>query len=234
MLKCISPDIGGSAARRTMAVLLALGLCGGCGRAPRRTVQGTEPANAPPATIHIDRSDNGAAPAAATEHATASVRRRLLFEASGAAGVPASLSPDGLAAARQSALLEAFRRALVAWHRDEGGDGQNFEAQFSPRLRVRHAVANGVAELFIHLSVRGSDSTIVLRDAALVHEPVEGRMLERLFAETGGRFSPVPAADGEPPGMMVARVGCYAVEGGGALATASAVNETGEGDHATP
>ncbi len=198
--------------RLSAAVLCAAVLVlpnAGCSSARR---QAKQPFGGPaPATsVRIDRTENGAALPGGRRHDASSTPNRLLFETAGVAPlIGIETTREQFAAARQAAVFDALRRAILAWRCERGLVDANFEHVFSSRMRVGHSTGPDGYDFRVHLVIRGSQQSIHLRDGSLMHPPCDTAVLDRVFAETGGTFAWLPSSS-EPPGYVVARVGCYA------------------------
>lgn len=199
----------------------------GCGPAER--TEGTSE-SAEGLTIHIDRNENGAAfrSGDAAAEPRIAMPRRLAFEVSGTArAAPAGASQEQRAAAHQAAIIDAFGKALIEARRSRGQSVSGFTAKLGPRLTVVHRKVGTGDEIEVRLIARGIQKVFVVRDGVLQHLPHDVSLVRKIFDESNGEFSLLPADRAVRTDVCVAKVGCYvpmAMEG--ALAGAISV----EGD----
>ena len=191
----------------------------GCGPAERT---GGASQSAEGLTIRIDRNENGAAFRSGGEVAEPriAVPRRLAFEVSGTArSAPAGASQEQRAAARQAAIIDAFGKALIEARRSRGQPVSDFTAKLGPRLTVIHRTVGTGDEIEVRLIARGVQKVFVVRDGVLQHLPHDVSMVRKIFDESNGEFSLLPADQAARSDVCVAKVGCYVPMAlGGALA----------------
>lgn len=202
----------GCCARLRVAALLGVVPLAFSGACSKSAVTVDEAGGASARPVRIDRSENGAASRRLPNAAPAAAPRVLLFETTGVtAPAEAGGSRAAAVAARQAAVLEALRSAILAWRADGGEHGHNFGIDLGPRLHVRHRAVDGGYEFVAELRIGDATRVVRLRNGALAHAPCDAVTIDRIFAETGGLFARLPASPSDPPGMMVARVGCYRI-----------------------
>ncbi len=203
----------------------------GCGPA-ERTEGASESAEG--LTIHIDRNENGAAFGSGGEAAgpRIAIRRRLAFEVSGMAPTaPAGASHEQRAAARQAAIIDAFGKALIEARRSRGQSVADFTAKLGRRLTVVHRTVGTGDEIEVRLIARGVQKVFIARDGVLQHLPHDVSLVRKIFDESNGEFSLLPADEAVRSDVCVAKVGCYvpvAMEGalaGGISAEGDQVDE---------
>lgn len=181
----------------------------GCGPAERpadvaQTAEGM--------TIHIDRNENGAAFRSDGEAVEPRVAmpRKLAFEVSGTArSAPAGASQEQRAAARQAAIIDAFGKALIEARRSRGQPVSDFTAKLGPRLTVIHRTIGTGSEFEVRLIARGVQKVFVVRNGVLQHLPHDAGLVRKVFEETNGEFSLLPADQIASSDVCVAKVGCY-------------------------
>jgi len=181
----------------------------GCGPAERT---GGTSESAEGLTIHIDRNENGAAARSGGEAVEPRIAmpRQLAFEVSGVArSAPAGASQEQRAAARQAAVIEAFGKALIEARRSRGQPASDFTAKLGPRLTVIHRKVGTGDEIEVRLIARGVQKVFVVRDGVLQHLPHDVSLVRKIFDETNGEFSLLPADEAARPGVCIAKVGCY-------------------------
>jgi len=192
------------------ACLLAVAGCG-----PSQRVEQAKPSQRS-YTIHIDRSENGAAQRSgglATDDQIA-LPRKLAFEVSGVGRkAPAGATQEQRAAARQAAIIDAFVKALIEARRSRGQPVADFTAKLGPRLTVIHRTLAGGDEVEVRLLARGVQKVFVVRDGVLQHLPHDFSLVRKIFEETHGEFSLLPADPATGSDVYVARVGCYVPAG---------------------
>lgn len=173
-------------------------------------------------TIHIDRNENGAAFRSGGEASEprVAIPRKLAFEVSGMARVaPAGASKEQRVAARQAAIIDAFGKALIEARRSRGQTVSDFTAKLGPRLTVIHRTVGDGDEIEVRLIARGVQKVFVVRDGVLQHLPHDVSLVRKVFDESNGEFSLLPADRAARTDVCVAKVGCYVpMAMGGALA----------------
>ncbi|MBX3395877.1 MAG: hypothetical protein KF841_10970 [Phycisphaerae bacterium] len=186
----------------------ALAGCGSRG-GPQSSIQF---AGQPSHTVRIDAGENGAASPARSASADAHADRTpraLMFEVSGVALLPSdNAGQEQWAAAREAAVLDALAKAIMESRRGAGLSDDNFVEKLSPKLTASRRVSVDGDEFEIRLIDRGMERLFVMRDGILLHPPHDFALVRRIFTETGGAFSLLPA-DMSPTNRYVARVGCY-------------------------
>lgn len=137
----------------------------------------------------------------------AGVQRALAFEVAGFASQEGA-AEDG-ASVKQAAILDAFVRAMVESRRVRGETTGDFTTKIGRRVTVVHRQIGEGYEAQITLIARGVDTTFVVRDGVLQHEPHDLKLLRQVFDETNGEYA-LLAADWHP-GLRGcnARVACY-------------------------
>lgn len=198
-----------SSACASSAVLLA-GLAG-CG--PRSGAQSSiQTAPQPSHTVRIDAGENGAASPARSVSAddrTDQKPRALMFEISGVAVLPSDgATQEQWAAAREAAVLDALAKAIMESRREAGLSDDNFVEKLAPKLTASRRVSVDGDEFEVRLIERGMERLFMIRDGVLLHPPHDFALVRKIFSETGGAFSLLPA-DMSPTNRYVARVGCY-------------------------
>lgn len=133
--------------------------------------------------------------------------RSLAFEVTGFASQTGAAEDN--ASVKQAAILDAFVRALVESRRVRGETTGDFTTKIGRRVTVVHRQIGEGYEAQITLIARGVDTTFVVRDGVLQHEPHDLKLLRQVFDETNGEFA-LLAADWHP-GLRGcnARVACY-------------------------
>ncbi|HVP10741.1 MAG TPA: hypothetical protein VMV94_06070 [Phycisphaerae bacterium] len=166
--------------------------------------------------VRIDRSENGAAARTAREGGDKAndASRTLAFAMTGAGKMPETgASPERRAAANQAAIIEAFCKAVVEARKTTGQPGSSFTADFGPRLRVARVAVGGGYEDRVTLVSRGVETTFVVRDGKLQHEPHDLRQVQQIFDATNGEFSLLGTDWSPVKGECVATVARYVPAG---------------------
>lgn len=152
-------------------------------------------------TVRIDRATRVSGPEESAPP------RQLAFEVVGFASD--SGTSDDTTSVKQAAILDAFVRAMVESRRVRGETTGDFTTKIGRRVTVVHRQIGEGYEAQITLIARGVDTTFVVRDGVLQHEPHDLKLLRQVFDETNGEFA-LLAADWHP-GLRGcnARVACY-------------------------
>lgn len=146
--------------------------------------------------------------------------RRLAFEVVGFSRRPGlGASQEARAAARQAAIIDAFSRGLIETRRSRGQSVSDFTAKLGRRLTVIHRTLDTGYEVEVRLIASGLEKKFIVRNGVLQHLPHDFELIHRMFAETRGEFSLLPAHSQMGSDIQVAKVGCYLPRGlEGALA----------------
>jgi hypothetical protein len=191
------------------AVILAAVLLSGC--APKEKVRQTAAADNG-FDVRIDRSENGAATPVgrAGGQKTDAAARSLAFTMSGAGQMPETgASPERRAAASQAAIIVAFCKAIGEARTAAGQPSADFSVDFGPRLKVSRAAIEGGFQDRVTLVSRGIETTFIVRNGKLQHEPHDIRQMQQIFAATNGEFSLLGTDWSPVKGECVATVARY-------------------------
>ncbi len=203
-------------------LLLVIGGCSG----PEQTEQATSESEVQPQdfyAVHIDRAAGSGAAVDSTDHPR---HRRSREFVSAFAGVGRTNSDDrttdGLAAAREAAIIEAFFNALIETRRSSGAETTDFTVDLSDRLQASLRVEQGARIMELRLVSRGAETLFRVHEGVLQHPAHDFELVLQLFAETEGRFSLLFTELLDSPRNYLASVGCYEPAGSiGAMAGVS-------------
>ncbi len=187
----------------------SLGGCGGAGRSGQPVAE-TE---APPQdfyAVRIDRTADASAAADSTDAPRTPPPREFLSQLAGVGRAPAdNRGPDGRAAAREAAIIEAFFKALIETRRSSTESTAGFVVDLSDRLQAARGIEQGVEVLELRLLSRGAETVFQVRGGVLQHPAHDFELICQVFAETQGRYSLISAERLDSPRNYVARVACY-------------------------
>jgi hypothetical protein len=164
--------------------------------------------------VRIDRSQNGAAAAAPTQRSAdqkaSATPHTLAFAMTGAGKMSEpSTSPEQRIAASQAAIIEAFCKAVVEARQVNGQTDGAFSTDFGPRLKVSRTAVEGGYESRVTLVSRGIETTFVVRDGRLQHEPHDLHQVQQIFDATNGEFALLGTSMSPVKGECLATVAHY-------------------------
>jgi outer membrane murein-binding lipoprotein Lpp len=164
--------------------------------------------------VRIDRNQNGAAAVAPTQRSadqkTSTAPRALAFEMTGAGKMSEpGTSPEQRIAASQAAIIEAFCKAVMEARRTKGQPDAGFSTDFGPRLKVSRTAVEGGFESRVTLVSRGVETTFIVRDGKLQHEPHDLHQVQQIFDATNGEFALLGTSMSPVKGECVATVAHY-------------------------
>ena len=203
--------------RRRGAFGMVCGLLMGIGVACQKS-KTTEPVKttAPQEyAIRVDRENNGAvATAGEVDLTNASDRQRTLaFEMAGYSETTPDATPEQRAAATQTAIIDAFCKALIEARSSRGQSTADFTAKIGPRMTVTHRTIDAGYEVRIGLTYRGVESLFIVRNGVLQHPPQDLALIQQIFNETNGEFSLLATDGSSTGGVALATVACYVPAG---------------------
>jgi hypothetical protein len=203
--------------------LFSVALLAGCGSA--RTVAVSDTSTQADYKVRIQRSG----PASASD-TMASPARDLAFEVSGFGGATVGNDKsDEKTSVTQAAIVDALVKALVEARRSRGQTTGDFTTKLGPRVTIVHRQIGDGYEAQITLLARGVDTTFIVRDGVLQHEPHDLKLLRQVFDETNGEFALLGTTWKSVQHGCEARVACYqpaGMEGAVAGATVDTATPT--------
>ncbi|MEK6643946.1 MAG: hypothetical protein AABZ08_08555 [Planctomycetota bacterium] len=201
--------------------LFSVALLAGCGSA--RTVAVSDTSTQTDYKVRIQRNSS-----ASTSDTIAAPARDLAFEVSGFAGATVGTDKsDEKTSVTQAAIVDAFVRAMVEARRNRGQTTGDFTTKIGPRVTIVHRQIGDGYEAQITLMARGVDTTFIVRDGVLKHEPHDLKLLRQVFDETNGEFALLGTTWKPVQRGCEARVACYQPAGmEGAVAGATAETST--------